>query len=147
RRIVPEENPAEVEAALRRRIQEAARGLAGIAVDIRRVLLAAPLVPRAGTEKLVGAIQRHAREILGEAIAASGVPLYTDARHYSAAGIPTVLYGAGPRTLAESNGHRADERLKLDDLYKATKIVALALTDVLDGEPIPPRRSGARAPW
>lgn len=133
RRIVPEERPAEVEAALRRRIDEAVRGLAGIQVEVRRILLAEPLVPRAGSERLVAAIARRAREILGEEIEAAGVPLYTDARHYSAAGIPTVLYGAGPRTLAESNGHRADERLVLDDLWKATKIVALALADILDG--------------
>ena len=44
-----------------------------------------------------------------------GVPIYTDARLYSSAGIPTVLYGAGPRTLLEANGHRADERLVLED--------------------------------
>ncbi len=131
RRIVPEESPAEAEAALRRRIEEAARGLPGIQVDIRRILLADPLVPRAGSEKLVAALGRRAREILGEEIKATGVPLYTDARHYSAAGIPTVLYGAGPRTLAESGGHRADERLVLDDLWKATKVVALALSDIL----------------
>ncbi len=131
RRIVPEESPAEAEAALRRRIEEAARGLPGIQVDIRRILLADPLVPRAGSEKLVAALGRRAREILGEEITATGVPLYTDARHYSAAGIPTVLYGAGPRTLAESGGHRADERLVLDDLWKATKVVALALSDIL----------------
>jgi acetylornithine deacetylase/succinyl-diaminopimelate desuccinylase family protein len=133
RRIVPEEKPAEVEADLRRRIEEAGRTRKGIAVEIRRILLAAPLVPRAGTETLVAAIQRQAKEVLGEVIPAQGVPLYTDARHYSAAGIPTVLYGAGPRTLLEANAHRADERLKLDDLAKATKIVALALADILDG--------------
>jgi acetylornithine deacetylase/succinyl-diaminopimelate desuccinylase-like protein len=131
RRIVPEESPAEAEAALRRRIEEASRGLPGIQVEIRRILLADPLVPRAGSEKLVAALGRRAREILGEEIKATGVPLYTDARHYSAAGIPTVLYGAGPRTLAESGGHRADERLVLDDLWKATKVVALALSDIL----------------
>jgi acetylornithine deacetylase/succinyl-diaminopimelate desuccinylase-like protein len=132
RRIIPEEKPAEVEAALRWHIEEAARTLPGISVEIRRILLAEPLVPRPGSERLVAAIGRRAREVLGEEIKATGVPLYTDARHYSAAGIPTVLYGAGPRTLAESNGHRADERLKLDDLFKATKIVALALADILD---------------
>jgi len=133
RRIIPEENPAAVESALRARIAEAAAGFAGIAIDVRRILLAEPLVPRAGAERLVSAIRRQARAILGEDIAAEGVPLYTDARHYSAAGIPTVLYGAGPRSLLEANAHRADERLKLDDLFKATKIVALALGDVLDG--------------
>jgi acetylornithine deacetylase/succinyl-diaminopimelate desuccinylase-like protein len=42
-----------------------------------------------------------------------------------------VLYGAGPRTLMEANGHRADEKLALDDLHKATEVVALALADLL----------------
>ncbi len=46
----------------------------------------------------------------------TGVPLYTDARHYAAAGIPTVLYGAGPRSILEANAHAADEHLQLADL-------------------------------
>ena len=92
-----------------------------------------PFVPLPGHEKLVAAIQTGAKRILGETIPVEGVPLYTDARHYAAAGIPTVLYGAGPRTLLEANAHRADERLKLDDLHKATKVVALALRQILDG--------------
>ena len=62
-----------------------------------------------------------------------GVPLYTDARHYAAAGIPTVLYGAGPRTLVDANAHAADERLPLADLCKATEVVALTLLDLLSG--------------
>ena len=77
------------------------------------------------------AIGKNAHDVLGIEIKAQGVPLYTDARHYSEAGIPTVLYGAGPRTLEEANGHRADENLRLDDLYQATEIVALALLDML----------------
>ena len=44
-------------------------------------------------------------------------------------------YGAGPRTLAEANGHRADENLKLDDLHKATEVIALALHDLLAAVP------------
>ena len=42
-----------------------------------------------------------------------------------------VLYGAGPRTVPESNAKKADERLLLDDLRKATKVVALTLLDFL----------------
>jgi acetylornithine deacetylase/succinyl-diaminopimelate desuccinylase-like protein len=68
---------------------------------------------------------------MGEEVKAHGVPIYTDARLYSTAGIPTVLYGAGPHTLLEANGHRADEKLKLDDLFKATRVVALALSECL----------------
>ncbi len=63
---------------------------------------------------------------------AGGVPLYTDARHYAAAGIPTVLYGAGPRTLLEANAHRADERLHLNDLARAMRVVAQTLAEYLE---------------
>jgi acetylornithine deacetylase/succinyl-diaminopimelate desuccinylase-like protein len=58
------------------------------------------------------------------------VPLYTDARHYAAAGIPVVLYGAGPRSILEANAHNANENLRLNDLCAATKIVALAVAEL-----------------
>ncbi len=80
-------------------------------------------------------ISRHARDVFGVEVKPHGVPLYTDARHYSEAGIPTVLYGAGPRTLEEANGHRADENLKLDDLYQATEVVARTFVDLLAPKP------------
>ena len=131
RRIIPEENPAAVEATLTRQILEYGARWPGIAVKVKRILLALPFVPIAGQEKLVAALQRNAKVVLGEDIKTHGVPLYTDARHYSAAGVPTVLYGAGPRTLAEAKGHRADENLKLDDLHRATEVVALTLFDLL----------------
>ncbi len=131
RRIVPEENPADVETALTRHIEDSARKWPGIAVRVKRILLAVPFVPIAGQEKLVLAIARNGEAIVGEPLRAHGVPIYTDARLYTAAGVPAVLYGAGPRTLVEANGHRADEKLVLDDLHKATHVVALALGDLL----------------
>jgi len=94
-------------------------------------VLAQPFVRRPGQEHRVHALGRNAREVLGIEVKPHGAPLYTDARHYSEAGVPTVLYGAGPRTLEEANGHRADERLWLDDLYRATEVVALSLFDLL----------------
>ena len=131
RRIIPEENPAEVEATLTRQIHEFARRFPAVTVTVKRILLAVPFVPIAGQEKLVAALQRHGEAILGEPLSTHGVPIYTDARLYTSAGVPAVLYGAGPRTLAEANGHRADEKLSLDDLYRATTVVALALADLL----------------
>ena len=131
RRMIPEEVPETVERELVAAIEAAAARLPGITVRIRRVLLARPLQPLPGQERLVQALQRNAQTILGEAIPADGVPIYTDARLYSGAGIPSVLYGAGPRSLLEANGHRADENLVLEDLRKATKVVALTLADLL----------------
>lgn len=133
RRMVPEENPAQVEAELRAVIEGAARAYPAAAVAVRRILLAAPLTPLAGSEKLTAALTRRGTEVFGEPIGASGVPLYTDARHYSEAGVPVVLYGAGPRSIEEANAHRADERVPMADLYRATEAVALALKDLLSG--------------
>ena len=133
RRIIPEENPEAVERELRDLIAGAARNYPGIGVEIRRVLLARPLMPLAGGQRLVDRLAERATEVMGERIGAKGVPLYTDARHYTAAGIPTVLYGAGPHSIEEANAHRADERLPLGDLHKATEVVALTLYDLLSG--------------
>jgi succinyl-diaminopimelate desuccinylase len=131
RRITPDEDAAQAEADLRALIEREAASLPGISCNLRRILLAAPFVPMPGQERLVAAIQKAAEGIMAEPVGTKGVPIYTDARLYSAVGIPTVLYGAGPRTILEANGHRADEKLNLDDLDKATRIVALALADLL----------------
>ena len=134
RRIVPEEDPAQVEAALRQLVQAAVGRHSGIELEIRRLLLAEPLRPIPGHERLVQALQRQATRIFGEPVCALGVPLYTDARHYARAGIPVVLYGAGPRTIEASNAKRADENLVLEDLRKATLTVACAVADLLRGK-------------
>jgi acetylornithine deacetylase/succinyl-diaminopimelate desuccinylase-like protein len=133
RRIIPEENVDAAEADLRRVITAAVAGRKGISVDIKRVLLAQPLVQLPAATPLIEALQTYGQLLFDTRIEVGGVPLYTDARHYSNAGIPTVLYGAGPRTLQEANGHMADENLRLDDLQRATVVVALTLADLLSG--------------
>jgi succinyl-diaminopimelate desuccinylase len=131
RRMIPEEDPAKVEADVRGMIEGAVAGLPGIRVDIRRLLLAQALRPLPGQEKLVDSLRRNAALVLDEEITVLGSQLYTDARLYSEHGIPAVLYGAGPRTVLESNAKQADEHLVLDDLRAATKVVALTLLDFL----------------
>jgi succinyl-diaminopimelate desuccinylase len=131
RRIVPEEDVAAVEAELREVIATARAAVQGASVDIRRILLAAPLQRLPEGERLIETLCQRASAVMGEPIHPVGVPLYTDARHYVAHGVPVVLYGAGPRTIEEANAHRADERLPLADLRKATEVVALALVDLL----------------
>src|SRR5262249_8153280 len=132
RRVIPEENPTEVETELRGLIAASARHNPRIKVEVRQLLLAAePLTPRPGVDRIAGAIQRHAKQVLGVEVPVTGVPLYTDARHYAAAGIPIVLYGAGPRSIREANAHDANENLRLEDLRAATKIVAMAAAALL----------------
>ena len=131
RRMIPEENPVEVEAEIRQVILDAAAKCPGVAIDIKRLLLANALRPLPGHKLLVDAIQKHGQTLFGEKIPAMGTPLYTDARLYAEAGIPGVIYGAGPRTVLESNAKRADEHLVLVDLQRATKVIARVLKDLL----------------
>lgn len=131
RRLIPEENPDTVETELSSLIGEAVSTCPGASCHIRRIMLARPFVPVGGALDLAGLLSHHACAIFGQEVPSHGVPLYTDARHYAEAGIPTVLYGAGPRTLLEANAHRANERLVLEDLYRATHVVALSLFDLL----------------
>jgi succinyl-diaminopimelate desuccinylase len=131
RRMIPEENPAEVEAEIRRVIAEAAAGSPGLTVEIRRLLLADAWKPDTRNAPLVQALQAHGEAVFGEPIPTSGTPLYTDVRLFGAQGIPAAIYGAGPRTVRESNAKRADEHLVLDDLRRATQVVARTLLDLL----------------
>lgn len=137
RRMIPEEDPAQVEAALRETIAKAAasfnppRGGKALRVDVKRMLLARAMQPLAGNAALVKALQTNGEAVFGEPIPAVGTPLYTDVRLYVERGIPGVIYGAGPRTVRESNAKRADEHVRLDDLRRATKVIARTLHDLL----------------
>jgi acetylornithine deacetylase/succinyl-diaminopimelate desuccinylase-like protein len=137
RRMIPEENPAEVEASIRQTIEGAVqsfnppRGGKQLKVDIKRMLLANAMKPLDGNKPLVDAIQKHGQTVFGQTIPAVGTPLYTDVRLYVERGIPGVIYGAGPRTVLESHAKRADERVQLEDVRRATKVVARTLLDLL----------------
>jgi acetylornithine deacetylase/succinyl-diaminopimelate desuccinylase-like protein len=139
RRMIPEENPEQVEANIRQVIADAVNAFnqgrssdALVSVDIKRILMAHAMKPLAGNAPLVHAIQKHGGEIFGEPIPAMGTPLYTDVRLYVEKGIPGVIYGAGPRTVLESHAKRADERLNLEDLRKATQVISRTLLDLLN---------------
>ncbi len=131
RRMIPEENPEQVEADLRTLIAQTAAQCPGISVDVKRILLARAMRPLPGNVPLVQALQNHAQAVFGVAVPALGTPLYTDVRLFSEAGIPGVIYGAGPRTVLESNAKRADEHIVLEDLRRATQVMARSLVDLL----------------
>jgi succinyl-diaminopimelate desuccinylase len=131
RRMIPEEDPVQVEAQVRRVIAQAAATVPGISVDVKRLLLAQALKPLPGNAALVATLQRHGEAVFGEQIPVMGSPLYTDVRLYGETGIPAAIYGAGPRTVLESNAKRTDEHIVLEDLRGATRVVARTLLDLL----------------
>ena len=130
RRLIPEENGAKVEKALIALIKRAAKGK-GISVECRRIILAEPLKPVAGVERLVEPLRRHAKRELKIAIPVKGVPLYTDARHYSAARHPDRALRRRPALHPRGQRHGANEHIKLSDLKAATRVIEATLRDML----------------
>jgi acetylornithine deacetylase/succinyl-diaminopimelate desuccinylase-like protein len=131
RRMIPEEDATQVEAEVRELITATVAQSPGIRLEMKRLLLALSLKASPNNHVVVAALRRHAQALFGEEIPVSGTPLYTDVRLYGALGIPCVIYGAGPRTVLESNAKRADEHLVLEDLRRATKVIARSVADLL----------------
>jgi succinyl-diaminopimelate desuccinylase len=135
RRLIPEEDFVAAEAEFRAIVQQAVADIPGIKIEIRKILHAKSFGPVPEDTPLVQALASNWKSILKDEseLPVHGVPLYTDARHFFAAGIPTIMFGVGPKVLEEANGHRADENIRLSDLQAATKIIACTLYDLLTG--------------
>nr|WP_263323311.1 ArgE/DapE family deacylase [Neobacillus sp. Marseille-Q6967] len=135
RRVIPEENAAQAEEEFSRIVSNAVAHIDGIKVGIRKILHAKSFGPVPEDSPLITALAANWKSLMKDKgrLPVNGVPLYTDARHFYAAGIPTVMFGVGPKVLEEANGHRADENIRIADLLDATKIVASTLYDLLAG--------------
>ena len=105
--------------------------LDGIVCRIRRVKLSKPMKPGAGTDNLSGVLERQAAAVMGSPVGVYGVPHASVTQHYAAVGIPSVLYGAGPERSEAAQAGGPDECLALDDVRKATEVVALALGEFI----------------
>ena len=112
--MIPEENPAEVEATIRRVITDAVAGSPGR----QRGHQAHPAGPRAeaaARQQAAGrrAVPRMPATVFGEPIPASGTPLYTDARLYCEQRHPggavrlRAAHGAGKQCQARRRAHPA----------------------------------------
>jgi succinyl-diaminopimelate desuccinylase len=134
RRLIPEENIQQVEEEICQIAQGALKAFEGIEIDYKKILSANSFGPVSKDTPLIHSLSRNWKELMQKELSVHGVPLYTDARHFAEKGIPTVLFGAGPCTLLEANAHRADENVKVDDVIKATKIIAVTLYDLLTKE-------------
>ncbi len=134
RRVLPEESMDVVEQDLTKLIEDAVAAFPGTTVSVNRIVAAGPLLPQPGWENMADALRRAVLDLTGEEISYSGAKLFTDARLYAEKGIPTILYGAGPHTLAEAGGHNSDENLKISDLRLGTEAVTRAVAELLTSE-------------
>ena len=131
RRLMPDEDPVQVEKQLTNLIGSTIAKMPGTRCRIRRSVLIPAMGNDSNTENLVSVLSKHLEAISGMAGEARGIAHDHEGRHYAAAGIPTVMYGAGPLDVVEAGLHSADENIALDDLRLATQILALAALELL----------------
>jgi len=129
RRVTPEESLDDALAELRTVL--GAVDAADCTVTLEPSLVVPALTPVEGQAELAALIQSSAHEVLGSEIPLSGVPIFSDARWFGNAGIPTVMFGAGPADLTEARGHAADENVRIDDVIAASHILAESLVSLL----------------
>ena len=133
RRILPEEDPQQVEKQLTNLIGSTIAKMPNVRCRIRRSALIPAMRGDGNAAPLIGALTKRIDEKIGESGPARGIAYDHEGRHYAAAGIPTVMYGAGPLDTDEAALHGPDEHLLLDDLRIATEVLALTATDLLAG--------------
>jgi acetylornithine deacetylase len=100
-----------------------------VAADRKRITFAqphksVPPVETANDHPLVRALGDAATEVLGHCEVA-GVAYNTNASHYSAVGIPSVVFGPG----AVAQAHSAEEYVEIDQLQSAAQILKRFLMD------------------
>jgi len=132
RRFIPGEKGEEIEEEIREIVEEACKSFSGITLCMERILIADTFGPTSEHTPLIQYLGENWKAAYpDEELKVGGIPLYADARFYSNLGIPTVMYGAGPKTIEMANGYQADEHVQIEDIMQATKIIACTLYDLL----------------
>lgn len=131
RRILPDEDLAQVESQLTKLIGSTIAKSQGVRCRIRRTSLIPAMRESESTANMREILGRRLVSRLPEVPDAHGIQFDHEGRHYAAAGIPTVMYGAGPLDPVAAGLHGADEHLVLDDLRLATEVLTLGIIDLM----------------
>ena len=91
------------------------------------VRMAEPMRPSEKQHHFAKLLGEEAQAAYGKRLINAGSALYTDARWYSNADIPTIMYGAGESDIRVSGANGIDERVPEACLEQATVILARAM--------------------
>jgi len=118
RRTIPGETPGSVAAEVRAVVAHAAAHDPELRADVRVTFVREPFEV-AEEEEIVQAITGAARKALASEPKPIGVPFWTDAGVFAAAGIPTVLFGP-----AGEGAHAAVEWVDLESVERCADVLA-----------------------
>lgn len=132
RKMLPDEDPKQVEAQLTNLIGGTVARVHGARCRIRRTRLIPPMTLSRDVESLYNVLKKEVASTTGFQPKNLGVSYEHEGRHYRAADIPTVMYGAGPLDPFAHGLSGPDEVLELDDLRTATQVLAQSMNVFLD---------------
>jgi succinyl-diaminopimelate desuccinylase len=130
--ILPEEDLKQVEAQLTNLIGGTVAHVQGARCRIRRTRLIPPMTLSREIEPFYNILKKEVANATGFQPKYLGVAYEHEGRHYKAADIPTMMYGAGPLDPIANGMQGPDEMLELDDLRVATQVLAQGLSVFLD---------------
>lgn len=126
RRVTPQEDMTSVRDELLALVDEVAKTTT-CEVNCEVVRMANPMRSSSAQQPFVRLLKAEAHAAFGQDLQEGSSTLYTDARWYSDAGIPTVMYGAGEADVRISGANGVDERVPTAFLTQATTILARAM--------------------
>jgi len=131
RRMLPHESFEQVTQELRALLEETRAEQPGVDYEIAFVAGNEPTETPLDS-RLVQALQRNHRELLGREAVIWGPPYGSDMRNFVAdAGIPTVNFGPGDFNVC----HQPDEYVRVDDLGTCARVVLGTVYDLLSAGP------------
>lgn len=131
RTTLPGENVDEVKQHVTSVLTRALIGISGVRCTARPAGVDQPFQPVPGSRPWTRVFLDAATAVSGEEMRVRGLPFVTDARHYTAHGIPTVIYGGGSRAYIRDRERTPGQVLALDDLRLGTEVTALAVASFL----------------
>jgi len=130
RRFLLEEGFESVKREIEDLVARAASGAPGVRFDISDLMVVHP-TRTPDDSPVIGALDRAIRHVVGRRPELVASPGTYDHKHIARiAGVPhCVAYGPGELEVA----HQPDEYCRIDDLVSATKVLALATLDLMNG--------------
>jgi acetylornithine deacetylase/succinyl-diaminopimelate desuccinylase-like protein len=134
RRVTPDE---ELDASRQEILEVIDKKVVGSATQLSRevVRMADPMRPSDKQDHFVRLLDEEAKAAFGKHLVVAGSTLYTDARWFSNADIPTIMYGAGEADIRVSGANGIDERVPEECLEQATVILARAMVRFISERP------------
>jgi succinyl-diaminopimelate desuccinylase len=130
RRFLVEEGFEATKVEIEQLVARAALLTPGVRFDLRDLMVVHP-TKTPDDSPVIGALDRAIRRVLGKPADLVASPGTYDHKHVARiAGVPhCVAYGPGELDLA----HQPDESCRIDDIVNATKVLALATLDLMNG--------------